>query len=118
MKHRVVAVLVGVLLVGSFSFGAQPTDQSDVVRIQEMPEYIASHSYIFVFDDKIESKMPIAQQAKELARAYKGEVRHSYSRVIRGFSAMMSAEAGEKQRSIGSMISPALAASAVVPSSQ
>jgi len=97
MKRRVFSVLFGVLLVSLVSFGTQLTDQpDDVVRVREMPEYVASHSYIFVFDNKVESKAAVEQRASELADVYRGELRHSFSTVIRGFSAMMSAEDAQR----------------------
>ncbi len=98
MKLRTVFAMFAVVALSLGAFAAQngDTSETDVIRITDMPEYIASSSYIFVFDDKVEYKMPVKQMATELAKTYRGEVRHSYSHIIRGFSARMSAEDAQR----------------------
>ncbi len=95
-RNRSLFILVlCVAMLASLSVFAGES-RNDVVRVREMPEYIAAHSYIFVFDDQaMTEKLPVAEQARALSNEYGGQLRHAYSYALKGFSAMMTAEAAQ-----------------------
>ena len=89
-----ILVLCVAVLASLTVFAGQ--SRNDVVRVREMPEYIAAHSYIFVFDDQaVTEKLPVAERARALSHEYGGQLRHAYSYALKGFSAMMTAEAAQ-----------------------
>jgi subtilisin family serine protease len=53
-------------------------------------------SYIVVLKDSDVSKKQVRSAASSLVQEYGGEVRHSYTNAVRGFSASMSAEQAER----------------------
>lgn len=97
--RKSVSLFVVLFVVGCIAMPAAfaGENRSDVVRVRELPEYVAAHSYIFVFDDQaVTEKLPIAERARALVDEYGGELRHSYNYALKGFSAMMTPEAAEQ----------------------
>jgi len=89
-------IMTAILLAGSFLFAREVNTNNQVVRIQNMPEYIASQSYIFVYSDKAMTKASVRTRSENLAQHYEGTVRHTFGKAVRGFSAKMSASAARK----------------------
>jgi len=90
-------VMAAIFLAGSFLFAREVgTTGNTVVRVQDMPEYIASQSYIFVYSNKAMTKAAVRTRSENLARHYEGTIRHTFGKAVRGFSAKMTADAARK----------------------
>ena len=89
-------VMAAILLAGSFLFAREMNTTDQVVRVQNMPEYIASRSYIFVYSNKALTKAVVRTRSENLARHYEGTIRHTFDKALRGFSAKMTAQAALK----------------------